>query len=45
MGGTSSTYSGDEKYIEFYSTNLKVRGHLEDADVDGNIILKNVPIM
>jgi hypothetical protein len=41
MGGTCSRYGvRGEAYTGFWWGNLRERGHLEDPDVDGRIILR-----
>ena len=40
MGGACSTYEGREVYARFWWGNLRERGHLEDAGVDGRIIFR-----
>jgi len=41
MGGAFSTRGKDEKiHTKFWSENLKGRGHSDDTDVDGRIILE-----
>jgi hypothetical protein len=41
MDGMCSTYGGQEISMEgSYEETLKERGHLEDLDIDGSIILK-----
>ena len=41
MGGTRSTYGGEEKCVQgFGGGNLRKRDHLDDPGVDGRIILK-----
>jgi len=39
VGGVCSTYCG-KMYTEFWWGNLRERDHLEDADLDGRIVLK-----
>jgi len=40
MGGTCSTYGGEEVYTGFWWGNLWERDHLEEPGVDGLIILR-----
>ena len=41
VGGSSSTYEGEEKYIQgFGGETWKGKNQLEDLGADGNIILK-----
>jgi hypothetical protein len=41
MGGTYSTYGGEERFIQdFGGKNLIERDNLEDARIDGRIILR-----
>ena len=39
-GGACSTYGGEEVHTGFWWGNLRERDHLEEPDVDGNIILR-----
>jgi hypothetical protein len=39
-GGTCSTYGGEEVHTGVWWGNLRERDHLEEPDVDGNIILR-----
>jgi hypothetical protein len=42
MGRVCNTYGGDERCIQFFFWwgNVRERDHLEDAGVDGKIILR-----
>jgi hypothetical protein len=40
MGGVLSKYGGGDVHTGFWWENLRERGQLEDAGVDGRIILK-----
>ena len=43
LGGACSTYGGrGEKYLGVLWRNLRERGHSEDPDVDGRIILRYI---
>jgi hypothetical protein len=42
MGCSCSTYGREKMHIMFRLENLKGRGHLEDLDVDGKMILERI---
>jgi hypothetical protein len=42
LGGSCSTYDGEEKCIQFWWGNLKGRDHLENLGVNGRMILKRI---
>jgi hypothetical protein len=40
MGGACSTYRSEERCIQGFGGNPRVRDHLEDPSTDGRIILR-----
>jgi len=40
LGGAGSTHGIHDKFIRFWSENLKAGDHSEDLDLDGKIMFK-----